>query len=180
MGSERLDRARTVEPIAAVTASGRSAWRRPAKHWACHGRPSTVVRGQLPGTSSPVQRPPGRCVKSGAGHAGAGLRRDGPQEPGLGVFGRGDPCADAALRDAEAEPALHRGHAGQAAGGAGGTEEGGRHRGTQRLGTPALVEAGRVVGPSDGWCGIRLPRRCRGTARIAVDPRDAVRITAGR
>ena len=44
----------------------RSAWRRPAKHWACHGRPSTVVRGQLPGTSSPVQRPPGRYVKPSA------------------------------------------------------------------------------------------------------------------
>ena len=42
---------------------GAGPWRRPAKHWARHGRPSTVVRGQLPGTGSPVQRPPGRCVK---------------------------------------------------------------------------------------------------------------------
>ena len=30
------------------------------------GRPSTVVRGQLPGTSNPVQRPPGRCVSPSA------------------------------------------------------------------------------------------------------------------
>ena len=80
-----------------------------------------------------------------AGHAGAGLRRDRPQEPGLGVSGGGDPGADAALCDAEAEPALHRGHAGQAAGGAGGPEKGGRHRRAQRLGTSALVEAGRVA-----------------------------------
>ena len=40
------------------------------------------------------------------------------KEPGLGVSGRGDPGADPAIRDAEAEPALHRGHARQAAGGA--------------------------------------------------------------
>ena len=44
-----------------------------------------------------------------ARRAGAGLCRDGPQEPGFGVSGRGHPGADAALRDAEAEPALHRG-----------------------------------------------------------------------
>ena len=50
-----------------------------------------------------------------ARRAGAGLRRDGAQEPGLGVSGGGNPGADAALRDAEAEPALHGGHAGQAA-----------------------------------------------------------------
>ena len=50
-----------------------------------------------------------------AGHACAGLCRDGPQEPGLGVSGGGDPGADAALRDVAAEPALHRGHARQAA-----------------------------------------------------------------
>ena len=52
------------------------------------------------------------------------------------------PGADPALRDAEAEPALHRGHARQAAGGAGGPKEGGRDRGAERLGAPALVEAG--------------------------------------
>ena len=62
---------------------------------------------------------------------------------------------------------------------AGRREEGGRHRGAQRLGTPALVEAGRVVGRSHGRCGIRLPHRCRGAAGIGVDPLDAVRITAG-
>ena len=81
-----------------------------------------------------------------ARHTGAGLCRDGPQEPGLGVSGRDHPGADPALRDAEAEPSLHRGHSRQAPGGAGGPEEGGRHRGAQRLGAPALVEAGRVAG----------------------------------
>ena len=85
-----------------------------------------------------------------ARHAGAGLCRDGPHEPGLGVSGGGDPGADAAPRDAEAEPALHRVHARQAAGGAGGPEEGGRHCGAQHLRTPALVEAGRVA----EWTGL--------------------------
>ena len=53
-----------------------------------------------------------------AGHAGAHLRRDRAQEPGLGVSGRGHPGADPVLRDAAAEPPLHRGDAWQAAGGA--------------------------------------------------------------
>ena len=76
-----------------------------------------------------------------AGHAGASLCRDGPQEPGLGVSGGGDPGADAAIRDAEAEPALHRGNTRQAAGGAGGAEEGGCHRGAQCR-TDNCVDAG--------------------------------------
>ena len=67
----------------------------------------------------------------------------------------------------------------QASGGAGRPEEGGGHRGAQRLGTPALVEAGRVAGRSNGRCGIRHTRRCRGTAGIDVDRRDAIRITVG-
>ena len=96
---------------------------------------------------------------------------------GSELSGRGDPGADAALRDAAAEPALHRGHARQTAGGAGGPEEGGRYCGAQRLRAAALVETGRVAGRCDGQCGIRLPRRCRGAAGIDVDPRDAVRIT---
>ena len=87
------------------------------------------------------------------------------KEPGLGVSRRRYPRPDAALLDAEAEPALHRGHAREAPGGAGGPEEGGRHRGAQRLGTEALVEAGRVAGPSDGWCGIRHTRRWPGHSR---------------
>ena len=33
-------------------------------------------------------------------------------------------------------------------------EMGARHRGAQRFGTPALVEAGRMAGRSDGRCGI--------------------------
>ena len=46
-----------------------------------------------------------------------------------------------------ADSPLHRRHAGQAAGGAGGPEEGGGHCGAQRLGTAALVEARRMAGP---------------------------------
>jgi exodeoxyribonuclease V alpha subunit len=45
-------------------------------------------------------------------YAGAGLRRDDPQEPGIGIPGRRDPGSDAALRHAAAEPALHRGDPG--------------------------------------------------------------------
>ena len=52
--------------------------------------------------------------------AGAGLRGDRPQEPGLGVSGGGRPRADAALRHAAAQPALHRRHARQAPCGPGG------------------------------------------------------------
>ena len=44
-----------------------------------------------------------------------------------------------------AESSLHRGHARQGAGCAGGPEEGRGHSRAQRLGTAALVEAGRVA-----------------------------------
>ena len=98
---------------------------------------------------------------------------------GLGVSGRGDPSADPALRDAAAEPPLHRGHARQAAGCAGGPEEGGRHCGAQHLGAPALVEAGRVAGRSDGRCGIRFPRRRLVATGIVVDRSDAFGFGAG-
>ena len=113
-----------------------------------------------------------------ARHAGAGLCRDRPQEPGLGISGRGHPGADPALRDVAAEPPLHQGHARQAAGGAGGPQEGGGHRRAQRLGTSALVEAGRMAGRRRGPSGIRKRRRRAISAGIAVDWRDAVRITA--
>ena len=83
-----------------------------------------------------------------------------------------------ALRDAEAKPPLHRGYAGQAPGGAGRPEEGGRHRGAQRLGAPALVKAGRMAGRRRGRSGTRNRRRRAISAGIPVDGRDAVRITA--
>ena len=57
------------------------------QHWACHGRPSTG-RGQLPGTSSPVQRPPGRCVKPSASRSSM-ARRPALRRPCAGG-GRGD------------------------------------------------------------------------------------------
>ena len=53
--------------------------------------------------------------------------------------------AHPALRHAAAEPALYRRHARQEAGRAGRTEEGGRHRGAQRVGAEAVVEAQRVA-----------------------------------
>ena len=52
-------------------------------------------------------------------HAGAGLCHDHPQEPRLGISGRGHPGHDPALPDAAAEPALHRRDPWQAPGGAG-------------------------------------------------------------
>ena len=61
---------------------------------------------------------------------------------GSEVPSRGHPGADATLRDAAAEPALHRGDPGQAVGGAGGSEEGSSHCGPERLGTQAVVETG--------------------------------------
>ena len=41
-------------------------------------------------------------------HAGAGLRRDDPQEPGIRISRRRHSGPDPALRDAAAEPALYR------------------------------------------------------------------------
>ena len=111
-----------------------------------------------------------------ARRAGAGLCRDGAQEPGLGIPGGGDPGADPALRDAEAEPALYRGHAGQAAGGAGGPEEGSGDRGAQRVRTPALVEAGRMAGRRVGRYGGRNRPRCPVSSGAAVDRRHALRV----
>ena len=78
-------------------------------------------------------------------HPGSGIRRDNSQEPGLGVSRRRHPRPDAALRDAPAEPALHRRDARQAAGRAGRSEEGGGHCRAECLGTAALVKAQRVA-----------------------------------
>ena len=54
-----------------------------------------------------------------AGRAGAGLRGDRAQVPGLRVPGGGHSRPHPALRDAAAKSAVHRGHPGQATGGAG-------------------------------------------------------------
>ena len=53
--------------------------------------------------------------------------------------------------DAAAQPAVHRRDARQAAGRAGGSEEGGGHRGAKRLGKVPVVEAGRMAWHGDGW-----------------------------
>ena len=75
----------------------------------------------------------------------ARLRCDHPQKPGFGISHRDHPGAHPALRHAAAESALYRRHARQEAGRSGRTEEGGRHRGPQRVGAEAVVEAQRVV-----------------------------------
>ena len=71
---------------------------------------------------------------------GAGLCCDNPQEPGVGISSGRHPGDDPALCHAAAEPSLHRRYQGQEAGRAGRPKEGGRHRGAQRLGSPALVK----------------------------------------
>ena len=73
--------------------------------------------------------------------ASARLRCDHPQKPGFGISRRDHPGAHPALRHAAAEPALYRRHAWQEAGRTGRTEEGGRHRSAQRVGSEAVVEA---------------------------------------
>ena len=77
--------------------------------------------------------------------ASAGLRCEHPQEPRLRISSRSDSAHDAALRHVAAQFALHRRHPRQAAGRAGWAEEGHRHRGAQRLGPAALVEAAGVA-----------------------------------
>jgi hypothetical protein len=70
---------------------------------------------------------------------------DHPQKPGFGISRRDHSGAHPALRHAGAEPALYRRHTRQKAGRSGRTEEGGRHRGAQRVGAQTLVEAQRVA-----------------------------------
>ena len=65
-----------------------------------------------------LRRPRGGLRLRRAGRAGAGLCHDDPQEPGLGISGRGDPAHHPALHHAGAQPALHRRDPRQAAGGA--------------------------------------------------------------
>jgi hypothetical protein len=57
------------------------------------------------------------------------------------------PGAHPALPHAAAEPSVHRCHTRQAAGRAGGAEEGHCHRGTKRLRPAEVVEVGRMVVP---------------------------------
>ncbi len=63
--------------------------------------------------------PPGPLRDRRARRARPRLRHQRPQGPGLGVPGRGHPAGDPALHPAAAQPALHRRHPRQAAGGAG-------------------------------------------------------------
>ena len=98
-------------------------------------------------------------------HAGARLRGDHSQKPGFGISRRDHPGAHPALRHAAAEPALYRRHARQAAGRAGRAEEGRRHRGAQRLGPAAVVEAQRVAASRS-----RLSHCERVSVRLAEGP----------
>ena len=101
----------------------------------------------------PEEGEPHRQLRRALGHLwlwrarrpGAGIRCEHPQEPRLGIPSRGDSGHDAALRHVAAEPSLHRRHPRQAAGRSGWAEEGRRHRGAQRLGPAALVEAAGVA-----------------------------------
>lgn len=70
------------------------------------------------------------------------------QKPRLGISRSRHPGLDPALRHAPAEPALHRCHARQEAGRAGGPEEGCRHRRAQRVWAAPMVKAERMVGRS--------------------------------
>ena len=86
----------------------------------------------------------GRSVTYGFGELDAQVPAY-PQEPRLGIPSRGNSGHDAVLRHVAAEPSLHRHHPRQAACRAGRAEEGHRHRGAQRLGPAALVEAAGVA-----------------------------------
>ena len=66
-------------------------------------------------TDRQFRRPRGHLRLWRTRHAGAGLRRDHPQEPGLGIPRGRHPGHDAALHHAAAESALHRRHPWQAA-----------------------------------------------------------------
>ena len=68
---------------------------------------------------------------------------------------------------------------GKRSGGAGGPEEGGGHRRAQRLGTSALVEAGRMAGRCEGRSGSRNRSRCAVFSGAAVDRRHAKRRNRG-
>jgi len=70
----------------------------------------------------------------------AGLRRDHPQKPRLGISSCGHPDHDATLRHAAAKSALYRRYPRQEAGGTARSEEGGRHRGSQCFGATAVFE----------------------------------------
>jgi exodeoxyribonuclease V alpha subunit len=97
------------------------------------------------GTHRQVRRTLGHLWLWRARHPCPGIRREHSQEPRLGIPGRGDSGHDATLRHVAAEPSLHRRHPRQAAGRVGWTEKGNRHRGPQRLGPAALVEAGGMA-----------------------------------
>src|SRR5258708_34380196 len=84
-------------------------------------------------------------------HAGARLRNDDPQEPRFEISSRDNSSANSALRHAAAEPSLHRRHTRQAAGRVGRAEAGDRHRGAQRLGPAAVVEAWRAPNAENAW-----------------------------
>ena len=75
-------------------------------------------------------------------YARAGIRRDDPQKPGLGIPRCRHPGPDAALRHAAAQSALYRDHPWQAPGGDCRPAQGGGNRREKCLGAAALVEAG--------------------------------------
>ena len=99
--------------------------------------------GELAAT---LRRPPRHLRLWRTRHAGAGLRGDHPQKPGIGISCRGHPGHDAALCHAATKPALYRRHPRQEAGRAGRPEEGRRHCGSQCFRATAVVEVERMAG----------------------------------
>src|SRR5260370_26613336 len=99
-----------------------------------------------PATSPPVSTAAPSLTARRTRHAGAGLCRDDPQEPGLRIPRRRDSRVDPALRDATAQPALYRCHPTEAPRPPGWPEEGRRHCRAPRLPPAAVVETERMVG----------------------------------
>ena len=100
-----------------------------------------------------------------ARRSGSGLRRDHPQEPGVRISRRDHPGSHAALPDAATQPSLHRRDPRQAPRRSGRPEEGGRHRGPQRIEPATLVEARRVA---LGWRARSLNIRPDATTIVAL------------
>jgi class 3 adenylate cyclase len=108
--------------------------------------PAYHVRGETSPTAAPVVDSRRHLRLQRTRHAGAGLCRDDPQEPGLRIPRRRDSRVDPALRDAAAQPALYRRHPREAPRRPGRPEEGRRHCRAQRLRPTAVVETERMVG----------------------------------
>ena len=127
-----------------------------------HQRPGGVQRGhgghhphrQSRGRHRGAHRRQGRALRPGARRqrAGTRLRRYGAQKPGQRVHRRGDARAPGARPALLPEPAVHRGHPGQAAAHFGGAAGGHLRHDRQRQKDPALHRPGPL--PKAGGQGL--------------------------